>query len=825
MPAPAIWAQDASGASQALINWLVLLGDPQYTTTGPVGGLLTWAKFLGLICLLSWVLVQFIQALRGGDRPDPRAVGRPGALLITFLVLLALGVLTALASVLEQNRILALPPFGPVNLGGRPFGPFTVTDVLLLAVGLLAFILLELGLWSSLSRGSRALRALLVLLLHGAVLGGVGVVYKVLTDARAARGITGPLDAPDVLTVLFNGARYGATYAGLIVLGYLAFAFLGEARHVRWRRLSAIAWHTIVESFRRTRAPWAVLAVFVIILAFTNWFLGRGRTAELARIFVSTLTVITTFLLMVMIVLMAPISIPNDIRQQTIYTVVSKPVRRLELIWGRLLGYMAVVTLLLAILGGVSIVYLNRVVGGRVTATRAAAEAALTAGRVEEALQLDAQATQLRNRLSARLPLHGSLIFFDSRDQQRVRGVDVGMEQGTRSHIEGATPARAIWRFDTVPDPLNPRLALDRRLPVEQLLRPGSLEALENRVVSLNLEAQSIAARLERPDTRPADARTLNERRRAIDVELRGLTDQFEELRRREQDLVSRARAAAAAGNRAEADRLRSQVAELHSPDIPIEMTFNVFRTTKGVLGEDVNASLVVRNVNRPNDPDAEVRRLFGVKEYYSRRETFPARVLVGSEGRVHITVQCQTPTQFLGMSEDDLYVLANQGPFETNYLRGLAGVWIQALVMTAVGLFAGTFLSWPVALLLTLATYLGGQIAFGFLEQFASNQIPGGGPFESLIRLLTHENLSTDLAPTAGVVAAQTLDRFFSPIMSSLIYVVPNLNAMDVSDTVASGFAVTGSALLDHVLLGLGYALPFTVAAYYILKHREVAA
>jgi trimethylamine:corrinoid methyltransferase-like protein len=38
-------------------------------------------------------------------------------------------------------------------------------------------------------------------------------------------------------------------------------------------------------------------------------------------------------------------------------------------------------------------------------------------------------------------------------------------------------------------------------------------------------------------------------------------------------------------------------------------MAFNVFRTTKGTLGEAVNASLVVRNASRIDVP--ETRRLF----------------------------------------------------------------------------------------------------------------------------------------------------------------------------------------------------------------------
>ena len=51
-------------------------------------------------------------------------------------------------------------------------------------------------------------------------------------------------------------------------------------------------------------------------------------------------------------------------------------------------------------------------------------------------------------------------------------------------------------------------------------------------------------------------------------------------------------------------------------------------------------------------------------------------------------------------MAESDLYLLARSGNFGFNYMKGLFGVWLQAMVLTAIGVFAGTFLSWPVALL-----------------------------------------------------------------------------------------------------------------------------
>ena len=100
--------------------------------------------------------------------------------------------------------------------------------------------------------------------------------------------------------------------------------------------------------------------------------------------------------------------------------------------------------------------------------------------------------------------------------------------------------------------------------------------------------------------------------------------------------------------------------------------------------------------------------------------------------------------------------------------MKGLFGIWLQAMVLTAIGVFAGTFLSWPVALLFTIAFFVAGHAAFSILKDFFLQTILGGGPFESLIRLLSHDNQVNELAPTLGVVVAKTFDSMVMPVMST---------------------------------------------------------
>ena len=107
-----------------------------------------------------------------------------------------------------------------------------------------------------------------------------------------------------------------------------------------------------------------------------------------------------------------------------------------------------------------------------------------------------------------------------------------------------------------------------------------------------------------------------------------------------------------------------------------------------------------------------------------------------------------------------------------------------------------------------TIVFFVAGQLAFAFLVDFSRQAILGGGPFESLIRILTHDNQMTELTPTAGVVLAKTLDSLVMPVMSMLVYLVPNFQALDVSNMVADGFMVSWRTIVTQYPAGPGLRL-----------------
>jgi hypothetical protein len=823
---PLVWAQanpannpvpGLSPRALVALMWVYLASDPGVGVRESVlGGVLTWIKAISLICLVCWLISWLIIGVKERIIGQGRwfdYIGGLGAILTPVAVMI---------KVLEEAKRIEV----------YKIGPYSLTSVAAILCVFCFLIWAEISTVRTIRRVGRRPDALVHVGLHFALAIGLAVgmyFYStgVLTLLMQAQGVS---RKPSWFDGLIFGAKFGGTYMGFVVLIRVAAELFSELILVRGRRLYSIARLSIYESNRKMWAPWVVVSVFLLVLAFTHWFLQPPRAAEMGRLYVGTLSLLCSILLTVMITILTPLSLPTDIQQQTIYTVVSKPVRRVELIWGRMIGYMAIVTVLVLVFGGISLVYLSRTVGGKLQETEQLAVKAKKENRLAAAKQYLEEADQIRARMQARVPIKGSLSFIDSRGNPHAVGIDVGQEQAMkepRSHIEGATQSAAIWRFGSlVPDPFTrpgdrPNY-LNRRIPVEDFIKPNTIEWHLDRVYELAAQVDAARREKEQPNVTAARMSQLDAAINRNQQELTRVRGEYESMLTRAEDLKAKATALAAEGKTSEARAARRQAAALSSPPVKVEMSFNVYRTTKGKIGEPVYAEIEAINPRTQRKFEGDV---FPIKEYYTNQVILPAWILSGSDGSLQIQIRCLTQSQYLGMAESDLYILASSGNFGFNYMKGLFGVWLQAMVLTAIGVFAGTFLSWPVALLTTIFFFVAGQLAFAFLVDFSRQAIMGGGPFESLIRIISHDNQMSELTPTAAVVLAKTLDSLVMPVMSMLVYLVPNFQALDVSNLVADGFMVSWQVIIINTLLAIGYALPFSFAGYLILKNREVAA
>ncbi len=181
------------------------------------------------------------------------------------------------------------------------------------------------------------------------------------------------------------------------------------------RRIWALAKLSFKEAIRR-RVLW-VFSLLLVLFLFLSWFI-TSKPEDQLRAYVNTVYTVMTVLLLFTAVLLAAFSIPADLRNQTIHTIVTKPVQRFEIILGRFLGYTFLMTLVLVVMTGLSLIYVAREIN-----------------RNPEAAE---------ESYKARVPVYGDLRI--------VGGKNVGYEWDYRQYISGDTKEDyAVWTFRDLP--------------------------------------------------------------------------------------------------------------------------------------------------------------------------------------------------------------------------------------------------------------------------------------------------------------------------------------------------------------------------------------
>ncbi len=217
---------------------------------------------------------------------------------------------------------------------------------------------------------------------------------------------------------------------GLCALAAVCLPILRNLRFVRLRRVWALTRLSFKESIR-SRVLYAFSALLLVFL-FATWFIPYKPEAQV-RIYVHTVYLVMAALLLFTAVVLASFSIPTDVKNQTIHTIVTKPVERFEVLLGRFFGFTLLMTLVLGVMTTLSLVYVLRGID-----PAAAAES-----------------------LKARDPLYGDLVFETPSGARDPKATNVGREWDYRSYIsgglEGIPRTLAVWDFPAVPRGLSGR--------------------------------------------------------------------------------------------------------------------------------------------------------------------------------------------------------------------------------------------------------------------------------------------------------------------------------------------------------------------------------
>ncbi len=538
-------------------------------------------------------------------------------------------------------------------------------------------------------------------------------------------------------------------------------------------RVWALARLAVQEAIRRNVLM--VLAIFAVVMIFAGWFLDPTNV-EPMKLYVNFLLSATSFLACTVTLVLSVFSLPADIKSKAIQTVVTKPVHAGEIVLGRFLGFAFIGTVLIGVMGLVSWAFVARSVQHSHT---------LDATSLRELRDEEGVLTGYEGRTGSAQD-HRHFVTLDASGN--------GLAETFRGHRHRITPRESAdgRAYDVGP----PEGILEARRPLR-----GRLRFLDR-------------------DGRPAA--------KGISVGQEWGYRQYIE-----------------GGTAAAAIWTFGGIREQDFPDgLPLEMTVRVFRTYKGIITEGIHGTIQLRNPinNLRSEALPIVAREFSIDQLWIPR-TLAVVLADGTvkeadlyedfvaDGRVEIWLQCLEPAQYYGVAQADFYLRAGDGSFAVNYFKSCLGAWFSMLIVTSLGVMFSTFLSAPVALVAALSMLLVGQfrefIARLFVSQVTgdSRDVPGGGPIESLYRIVTQMSITLDLDPTPAVQAMKLADIVLLAPMRVAAGLFPSLATLGTSDFVANGFDIPFDLLAAHAAETVGYVVAFCVAATFCLRAREVAS
>ena len=226
--------------------------------------------------------------------------------------------------------------------------------------------------------------------------------------------------------------------------------------------------------------------------------------------------------------------------------------------------------------------------------------------------------------------------------------------------------------------------------------------------------------------------------------------------------------------------------------------------------GDDDSIEPTVLEVSARNRATGQ---LFGPELVYpeAERTAYVALPAAAAEGGDYdVILRTRTPGDVATIDPNSVAVVAGREPFAWNLLKGLGATWLLSVLVVAVALFTSTFVSWPIAVVLTLVILLGnwavGQLG-GALGPGIGRQI-GGELFSS---------------PAQTEVATGAIDALTGAV-AVIGRVLPDLSAFAASDFVARGVSVPAGVFGRSLLVLIVFGLPLITLAYVFLRNKEVA-
>jgi hypothetical protein len=525
-----------------------------------------------------------------------------------------------------------------------------------------------------------------------------------------------------------------------------------------------------------------VAVAFMVLLAgalavLPSIMTGDGTLAGAIRALLSYGASITVLLLSVVTVLLATNVVSNDISRKQIFLTATKPLARWQYVLGRWMGVVLLDAMLLA-LAMTAVFVLAQHFRGKPSPLPGIVAAAEDRRAVEtEVFTARGKAypdpVDIESRLNDRLKVYrdrgiyqqavDSWLSRTGRDPQRAEQAFIeDVRKEILGELRSAGPGRPIlWTFS------------DIRVEGGQTEFTGTVEEIYRGSLAIRLGVEpKWASRLIYQTPVHADQ---------VDGRIAGSGENFLILQFYTQENLQRLGLSTLVGR---------QVQVVVDP--PIQLSYK-YSATGQLPNDELTCQWNLRNPVT-NGVHSEDR-----KDPSGRPSvlTVSSRV-VDPNGRVEVLFINETPTS-VQIDPGDVFILFARGSFEWNFLRATLLMLLQLAFLAALGVLAGSFLSFPVAMLVCMSLLL---VALG--RPFITDAV----------------KVSSIFAPGVDVITAS---GYLS--MQLLALLLPDFASTWPTDSLVDGLYISWTSLGETASLTVGLrALAALALGCFIFRRRELA-
>lgn len=677
--------------------------------------------------------------------------------------------------------------------------------------------------------------------------------------------------------------------AGGIVVIALFIIGISDVIRFSWRRTWAISSVCFAESYRKRVlliTPLAILGALVV-----TQLQHPVDEADAIRQTVKFCLFATGLVLMVTAIILACTNLPREIESRVIFTVVTKPTTRLEIVFGKIIGFARVSALILIVMGLFTWGYLRvRAIGLQRTVTANLETKSLdpavaaiyshykSEGLLQSRVLKSTSDFQVYTRVA---PLDSNVRYMGSQgDNDLVAPFLLTLNDlippDDPTKQPGATGLAIEFRLGFARNPtINAKDAAKSDLPVG-IAAPDQVEPAQANLRSAKVQVQLMdenqnllvaadlipgARELELPDASGQKAMSVRippeaagellrylqtDEPRQVFVYITGLTQNAEYAV--PNDAVRLIVPPAVAGQPAReilppVDRRTSQPATpmlrgrfgtegqqirggapgqapvavfrfytVEDIELSGDVLFEV-RTSieKSSDDEEVADPATLMQVQVLNRKTGELTQPVKVP-LESHRTTFfkvPAAAVAG--GNFDVQVRSITPGHYISFYPNSLQLVADRTSFDINLFKSLLIMWLMSILVITAAIFCSTFLSWPIAIVLTLLILLG---HWG-VQQLGDSLQPGIGPAMAQDMGLRDPRTTRVLSQSVEMLAKS---------LNVLSSVLPDISRFAATEDIERSVSVPSRRIVESLSVLGGYALPMAALSYLILRRKEVA-